>query len=66
LPREVDGETVLVPAFWFRRDSEGRTVDAHCDACDQVWLPSQWEWLAKAIGALDWDSTVDDVIAGLA
>lgn len=64
--RMVDGETVEVPVFWFRRDNTGRTVDAHCDACDQVWTPGQWEWLAKAIGALGWDRTLGDVIAGLA
>jgi hypothetical protein len=66
LIRDVDGEKVPVPVFWFRRDGSGRTVDAHCDACDQIWLPSQWEWLAKAIGALALDSSVDDVVAGLA
>lgn len=50
--RRKDGETVLAPALVFRRDRDtDRTLDARCLNCGTVWPPSQFEYLARAIGA---------------
>lgn len=51
VPRVKDGEVVESDALVFRRDrTTGRTLDARCLACATVWPPSQFEFLAKAIG----------------
>jgi hypothetical protein len=64
--RDVDGETLDVPVMWFRRDPDtGEIVDAHCDACDLIWTKDQWIWLAKAIGAMNLDETIEDALAKL-
>lgn len=48
--REKDGETVQSSALTFVREG-GEIVDARCAACGLRWAPTQFEWLAKAIGA---------------
>lgn len=51
VPRRRDGETTMSDAMVFRRDRDtGRTIDARCLNCGAVWPPSQFEFLAKAIG----------------
>lgn len=64
--RQQDGHSTDVSVMWFRRDRDsGEIVDAHCDACDVIWSKDQWVWLAKAIGAMSLEETVEDVIAKL-
>lgn len=49
--RRKDGEAVLTDAMVFRRDRDtGRTLDARCLNCGVIWLPSQFEFLAEALG----------------
>ena len=49
--RPVDGETVRSSALSFRRDRDtGETLDARCGACEMVWLPSQFRYLAEQLG----------------
>lgn len=49
--RNRDGETVLSDALVFRRDKDtGETRDARCLNCGIVWPPSQFEFLATALG----------------
>lgn len=49
--RSVDGETVRSSALSFRRDRDtGETLDARCGACEMVWLPSQFRYLAEQLG----------------
>lgn len=49
--RRRDGETTMTDAMVFRRDKDsGRTLDARCLNCGVIWPPSQFEFLAKALG----------------
>lgn len=49
--RAVDGETVRSSALSFRRERDtGETIDARCAACDTVWAPPQFKYLAEQIG----------------
>lgn len=51
VPRRKDGETVMSDALVFRRDRDtGRTLDARCLNCGVIWPPSQFGFLAEAIG----------------
>lgn len=51
VPRTRDGETIMSDALVFRRDrNTEQTLDARCLNCGVVWLPSQLEHLAEAIG----------------
>ena len=51
VPRRKDGETVISDALVFRRDRDtDRTLDARCLNCGTVWPPTQFEFLARAIG----------------
>lgn len=57
--REKDGQTVQTPAMAFVRE-EGEIVNAKCFACGATWHPSQFEWLAQAVGAKPLPELVDD------
>lgn len=49
--RRRDGESYLTDALVFRRDREtDRTLDARCLSCGTTWPPSQFEYLAEALG----------------
>lgn len=51
IPRYRDGETVMSDAMVFRRDGDtGETLDARCLNCGAVWPPSQFDFLAQALG----------------
>lgn len=49
--KQVGGEWVPARALHFLRDMQGRTTSARCSACGVSWAPSQFEWLARSIGA---------------
>jgi hypothetical protein len=49
--RVRDGETIRSTAMAFLRDEQGRTTEARCAACGARWLPTQFEWLARAVNA---------------
>lgn len=46
-----DGAHVRGAALNFHRDREERTISARCSACTVSWAPSQFDWLAGAIGS---------------
>lgn len=48
--RVKEGETVQSPAMLFVR-VDGDITEAKCVACGSRWNPSQFEWLARAVGA---------------
>lgn len=48
--RQRDGQTVQSSAMLFVR-VDGEITEAKCSACGSRWLPFQFEWLAKAVGA---------------
>lgn len=49
--RVKDGSVVRSSAMSFMRDENGRATEARCAACGAKWLPDQFEWLARAVGA---------------
>ncbi len=49
--RQKDGQTVQTSAMMFVRE-EGEITHATCVACGLKWLPTQFDWLAGAIGAI--------------
>lgn len=57
--RDKDGQTVQTSALKFVRE-DGDVVEARCLACGLTWLPAQFEWLAKAVGARPLPELVDD------
>lgn len=49
--RLVDGQSVRAAAMQFVRNPDtGDTLRAECGSCGSVWLPSQFEFLARSIG----------------
>lgn len=51
--RKQDGQYVRSSALSFRRDRRtGETLDAECAACQSVWYPDKFEWLARQLGIL--------------
>jgi hypothetical protein len=56
--REKDGQTVQMPAMVFVR-VEGEVTEARCLACGLRWAPSQFEWLARAVGAAPLPELID-------
>lgn len=50
--RNVDGEEKRSGVLFFRRDrATGETVDARCESCGVVWLPSQFMFFLTALNA---------------
>jgi hypothetical protein len=58
--RQKDGQTIQSPALMFVRE-EGEITHACCMACGRKWSPTQFDWLAGAIGAIADEKALEEM-----